>query len=177
MRKTDFTADGSAILKAKAVAESMATKFQIERPTYLIVVNFDEPSYRHRLYVFKNGRLIETHHVSHGSRSSCTNKAFACKFSNKVGSHMSSLGAMKTGEIYYGKHGKSLKLIGLEKGKNNLVKLRHIVVHAADYVTDDYILRNGRAGCSWGCLAVDPAISSRLIDMIEGGCFVYIHHS
>jgi hypothetical protein len=44
-----------------------------------------------------------------------TGNEFATSFSNSAQSYKSSLGFYATGEIYSGKHGKSLRLDGLEK--------------------------------------------------------------
>lgn len=175
MLKSDMTPNYVAMTQAIAAAKQSYSKLkgEVDRHEYMIVVNYSEPSYRKRLYVLHNGEVVRTHHVAHGSNSACGKKA--CKFSNKFGSHQSSLGAMKTGKVYYGKYGKSLKLRGLEKEKNGAVYRRFIVLHSSNYVTDRYIMNKGRAGCSWGCLSVDPAISKSLIDLIKDGCFVYTH--
>lgn len=145
----------------------------------MVVVDFSEPSFRKRLYVVNlaSKTVEQEHHVAHGKNSACFyDSAHACKFSNKIGSLQSSLGAMKTGKVYYGKNGKSLKLHGLEKGVNSNVFIRFVVIHPSNYVTDAYIRQNKKAGMSWGCLAVDPAISSSLIDLIKDGTFVYCYY-
>jgi hypothetical protein len=163
----------------KAIAEAffqLENNFPLERSQYMLVVNYREPSYRRRMYLVdtESRNILDTFHVAHGTASTCAyNKAEACYFSNVMGSRKSSLGAMKTGEIYYGKYGKSLKLRGLEKGKNSLVYARYIVLHSSEYVTESYIGSNGYAGRSWGCLAVNPKVSSQLIDKIKDGTFVY----
>lgn len=145
----------------------------------IVILNYSEPSYRKRLHVYsmKHRKFLRDHHVAHGSGSanSTKGKAYANTFSNLPESHKTSIGCMVTGDTYTGKHGLSLKLKGLEQGKNNNVEKRHIVIHAADYVTDKFIIRNERAGCSWGCPAVDPVISQELIELIKGGVFVYAH--
>lgn len=149
------------------------------RNDYIVIVNYRDPSFKKRLYVYDLNHqiVVRLHHVAHGSKSSLeANQAFATYFSNKIGSRKSSLGAMKTGKTYYGKYGKSLKLHGLEPGKNNMVYARSIVLHSSRYVTDVYILEHGRAGQSWGCLAVDPSISDSLIELIKEGCFVYAYY-
>lgn len=143
----------------------------------MVVINMDEPSYRHRLYVvnLETKEIERTHHVSHGVQSSNKkDRAYATKFSNEEGSHKSSIGAMVTGNTYRGKHGLSLKLKGLEKRNSNVEK-RYIVLHKAWYVTDGYIMQHGRAGQSHGCPAVDPNIGGSLINLIKGGVFFYIY--
>lgn len=149
------------------------------RNDIIVAINYREPSYRKRLYVMDlaTGKIIRSHHCAHGVNSSkSTNRAYANKFSNRVMSKQTSLGAMKTGKVYRGAYGKSLKLHGLEPGVNNNVYKRFIVIHPSKYVSDPYILRNGRCGQSWGCPSIDYAISSSLIDLIKEGTLVYAYY-
>lgn len=149
----------------------------------MVFVDMTLHSSKKRLFVIdlETGNVIRSHHVAHGSKSNCPyDRAMACTFSNVVGSRKSSRGAMVTGNTYqWGKRFPTrtkLKLHGLEKGLNNNVFKRAIVMHSSNYVTDSYITRNGRAGNSWGCLAVDPAISDSLIKLIKGGTLVYVDY-
>jgi hypothetical protein len=82
------------------------------------------------------------------------------------------LGSFITKGTYYGKNGRSLNLKGLDKTNNNAF-IRRVVIHKASYVTDGYILKNGRAGNSWGCPALDPAVCQDVIDLIKNGTFIY----
>ncbi len=144
----------------------------------LLVVDYRQPSNEKRLYVVDvaSKEILSSHYVAHGTASTCTsNIAMACQFSNVVGSRKSSLGAMKTGAVYYGKYGKSLKLHGLE-ACNSQVFNRFIVMHSSAYVTAEYIRKNGYAGRSWGCLAIDPAESDKLIEQVKNGTFIYAHY-
>jgi hypothetical protein len=182
MNKTQLRPRKGAIKEATAAAHKAYEKYKsrakITNHDFMVVINFREPSFRHRLYVINLDDLsvMRTHHTTHGVNSSNTqNRAYADKFSNRRGSHQSSLGAMVTAETYYGRHGYSLRLDGLEK-QNSQVRGRYIVIHPAPYVTDPYILANGRAGQSHGCPAVDPAISRDLIDLIKEGTFLYAYY-
>lgn len=162
---------------------------KIKNTDMIIAVNMREPSYRKRLHVVElidnslseaSELIIHTirdHHVAHGVNSSNPrDRAYANNFSNTPGSRCTSLGAMATAETYKGKHGLSCKLDGLEQGLNDNVRDRYIVIHSADYVTDRFILANGRAGQSDGCAVVDPSISESLIELIKGGCFFYVYY-
>ena len=75
---------------------------------------------------------------------------------------------------YYGKHGRSLKLEGLE-GSNDSAEARSVVLHGADYVSDEYARRNGRVGNSWGCPAVDMRYRDEIIDKIGDGSIMLIY--
>lgn len=152
-------------------------KDKITNARYSVIVDMCQPSYRKRFIVFdhETGKVIRKHHVAHGvgSNKSSNNRVYATKFSNVIMSKKTSLGAYVTGKVYYGRYGKSLNLHGLED-TNSRAFVRRIVIHKARYVTDDYILSNGRAGNSWGCLALDPAVYNYIIDLLKGGAFVYV---
>lgn len=144
----------------------------------LVVLDYTQPSSNKRLYVIDvaTKEILRNHHMAHGEGSSDPkDRNYAIKFSNQPGSHMSSLGAMVTADTYRGKHGYSLRLKGLEQQNSNVMR-RGIVIHCADYVTDEYIKDNGRAGQSHGCPAVDPAIYKELIQLIKDGVFVYAYY-
>ncbi len=151
---------------------------KVKIPPLLVLVNMREPSYRKRMYVYdtNTNEFIRNHHTTHGS-GSCTffNKACATKFSNTPDSHQTSLGMMKIIGEYIGKHGRSLRLAGLDPHNSN-VEGRYIVIHKANYVTDSYILNAGYAGCSWGCFATDPAIHNSLADTLRKGTMLYCHY-
>lgn len=68
-----------------------------------------------------------------------------------------------------------LELYGLEKGINDNVRKRNIVIHGADYANPNFIVNNGRLGRSKGCLAVPWAVNKSLINTIVGGTVFYIH--
>jgi hypothetical protein len=149
------------------------------RDDIIVIVNMNRPSYEKRLYIYnlKTKTIEREHHVSHGIGSSDPNNpARAITFSNTPSSRRTSLGAMYTGEVYKGKYGKSLKLYGLEKGKNDNVARRTIVIHPAPYVSDAYIRKYGYCGRSFGCFALDGAVSSGLIDLIKDGVFLYCYY-
>jgi hypothetical protein len=81
-----------------------------------------------------------------------------------------------TGATYIGKHGLSLKLHGLEPGINDHAEERAIVIHAADYVSEDLARRQGRIGRSQGCPALRPAVARKLIDAIRDGTLVFAYY-
>jgi len=180
MKKEDLEVDTKSMNKAVKCALDAYKNFKdsCKRDDNLIVVDYTQPSFKKRLHVvdIKNKVVVSSHHVAHGEGSSDPhNLAYAVKFSDRNESHMSSLGAMVTDDTYFGKHGYSLRLNGLEKSNSN-VRRRCIVIHSAQYVTNAYILKNERAGQSWGCPAVDPAISNALIQNNKGGVFFFAYY-
>jgi hypothetical protein len=90
--------------------------------------------------------------VSHGRGSDPDHSGWLQRFSNAPGSNASSRGAYLTGEHYTGKHGRSMRLIGLDPTNNNAEK-RAIVVHGAWYVHPAMIREHGQLGRSEGCFA------------------------
>lgn len=141
----------------------------------LTVIDYSLPSTARRLWVLDlaSGEVLFHELVAHG-RGSGGN--FAVAFSNVEGSKQSSLGLFRTGETYEGRHGYSLRLVGLEPGVNDRAAARAIVIHGADYVTPKFAVQNGRLGRSWGCPALDPRVSRQVIDTIKGGTAVFAYY-
>ncbi len=94
--------------------------------------------------------------VAHGRGSDPEHSGWVKRFSNLEGSNASSEGAYLTGPYYIGRHGRSMRLRGLDTS-NCLAEARAIVVHAATYVDDAIARRTGVIGRSQGCFAVSPA--------------------
>jgi hypothetical protein len=151
----------------------------VRRPV-LTVIDYELPSYQQRLWVIdmKVGRVLYQEWVAHGMgapRGSGGTMEEALSFSNEKGTLKSSLGLFVTAETYYGRHGYSLKLDGLEKGVNDKARERLIVLHGAQYVSEDRA-ENHLVGRSWGCPAVRPGISNILIDAIKEGSVLWIYY-
>ena len=144
------------------------------RKSVIWVVDFSKPSTQKRFWVIdlEEKKLIYSTWVAHGQGSGQT---IATTFSNQPNSYQSSLGFYKTAEIYYGKHGRSLKLDGLDKGFNDNARERSIVIHGADYVSKDFIRKTGRLGRSQGCPALPLEVSQEIIDKIEGNSLLFIY--
>jgi hypothetical protein len=117
-------------------------------------------------------KLIYKCLVAHG-RNSGENTADS--YSNEQESLKSSLGFYITKETYTGKNGYSLRLEGLEKGINDNAMAREIVIHGADYVSEEFIKKNGRLGRSWGCPALPAGLSKEIIDKISNGSCLFIY--
>ncbi len=141
----------------------------------LSIIDFSKPSNEERFFIIdvENQKLLYHTLVAHGKNSGLIN---ATRFSNRMGSHKSSLGFYKTGKSYVGKRGYSLQLEGLEKGINDNARLRGIVIHGANYVNEKFISgNNSMLGRSWGCPAVSNKLSREIIDLIKGGSCLYIY--
>lgn len=143
-----------------------------KRPV-LTVIDFSRSSRQNRLWVIDLSRTRLLYHtlVAHGKNSGGD---LAQTFSNREGSEMSSLGFYVTGNTYQGKHGLSLKLQGLDARYNSHAAERAVVVHGADYVSEDFVRQNGRLGRSQGCPALPTAQSASIIKSIQSGSVLYV---
>lgn len=141
----------------------------------LAVIDFSLPSSENRLWLFdlQQGELLLNDLVAHGQGSGGNS---AQHFSNIEGSHQSSIGLFRTAESYYGQHGYSLRMDGLEPGINDQARRRAIVIHAADYVDAGWVERYGRIGRSHGCPAVNPEISDFVVDSLKDGQFLFAYY-
>jgi L,D-transpeptidase catalytic domain len=131
------------------------------------IVDYSQPSDKKRLAVadVESGKVLFYTYVAHGKGSG---GKYATRFSNKPGTDASSLGVYLTGSTYYGKHGYSLRLYGLEPRFNGTAYHRDIVIHSAWYVSGNFAQGHGRMGLSWGCFALSRKVESALVNLIRG---------
>ena len=163
------------VLKAALTSINCAVKNGYDKSDRVAIIDFSKPSNEKRLWILdlKNGNYVLQDYVSHGVNSG--NK-YSYSFSNKLNSHQSSIGLFKGSESYYGKHGYSLRLDGLENGFNSNARERSIVIHSAKYMSNDFIKSNGRAGRSHGCPAVDVGVVKDVVDNLKGGQYVFKYY-
>jgi hypothetical protein len=146
----------------------------IHNTDVLSIVDFSLPSTQKRLFIIdmQNGRLLFNTFVAHGRNSG---KLMATRFSNRNNSFMSSLGFYVTGDPFIGQHGYSLRLEGLEHGRNDHAYQRAIVLHPADYVSEAHIRQWGFLGRSEGCPAIPEELDQAIIDQIKGGSCLFLY--
>lgn len=173
----DFKSQGlnPEVLKLALTAYAKAVELGQTKSSTYTVIDYSQGSNKKRLWIIdmKTGKLVAQEYVAHGKHSG---GKFATNFSNVNESNKSSLGLIRTAETYQsGKFGYALRLDGLEQGINNNVRRRAIVMHKSNYVTESYIKRNGRAGRSLGCTALDPAVYRRVIDTVKGGSLFFVY--
>lgn len=142
----------------------------------LIIVDYSQPSQTRRLAVMNlaTGRMELYAKVTHGKNSGAV---LPDSFSNQEGSLQSSLGLFQVGEAFNGKHGLSLRLVGLEPGKNDKALIRGIVLHAAPYVSVTSMLLNWqsgfRLGRSEGCFALADEDFAELSQHLTRPAYLY----
>jgi hypothetical protein len=141
----------------------------------LAVIDYSLPSSEQRMWVFDlhQHKLLFEELVSHGQGSG---DALAETFSNTPDSHQTSLGLFRTMNSYYGRNGYSLRLDGLEPKVNGLAFERAIVIHGADYVSEDFIDQTGRLGRSHGCPAVRADVTYPLINSLKEEQYVFAYY-
>ncbi len=154
--------------------EKLVENGTVQNEQFLTIVDLSQSSRAKRLYIIdvKNQRLAQNTYVSHGKNSGLDR---AEKFSNIPESEQTSLGFYVTKKTYSGKHGLSLKLVGLEKGFNDKAEARAIVVHGAEYVNAARA-NSAYMGRSQGCPAVPQAQAKRIISLIKDGSALFIYH-
>lgn len=127
---------------------------------------------RFHLVDVAGGRIKASYLVAHGKGSDPVNSGFVQRFSNRPGSNASSDGSFLTGDTYYGKHGRSRQLRGLDP-QNNLAFERAIVVHGAAYVDMNMALNQGRVGRSLGCFAFEQCEIEEVLGRLGSGRLLF----
>ena len=147
----------------------------ISKQGFLAICDFSQSSNNKRLYLvdMTNNEVVFNTYVAHGRNSG---GEYATRFSNKPESLQSSLGFYVTQNTYYGEHGLSLRVAGLEAGYNDKADQRNIVVHGADYIGDTWLKNSNYMGRSYGCPAIPEKESNFFINTIKNGSCIFIYH-
>jgi len=170
----DMGLSRDAFMYAFKGQQNLSSQGKLDNSDILTVCDLSQPSTQKRMYIVdvKNLRVLLNTYVAHGRNSGLE---FAEKFSNKVESLQSSLGFYVTKQTYFGKHGLSLRLSGLDRGFNDNAEKRAVVVHGAPYIGEN---RADAAymGRSFGCPAVPQAQSTQVINLIKNGTCLFMYH-
>ncbi|WP_373739134.1 murein L,D-transpeptidase catalytic domain family protein [Kaistella sp.] len=149
---------------------------KLDQDSHLLTIcDFSLSSAEKRLWIIdlNEKKVLFNSLVAHGKN---TGEEFAQKFSNTESSLQSSLGFYITETTYNGSNGYSLKLLGMDSGYNDAALQRAIVMHGADYVSEDFIKNQKRLGRSWGCPAVPRALAEPIINTIKGKNCLFIYY-
>lgn len=141
----------------------------------LSICDFSLSSNRKRLWVIDldEKKVLFNTLVAHGKG---TGEEFATNFSNTEDSHQSSLGFYVTEQTYNGDNGYSMRLFGMDRGYNDAALERCIVMHGANYVSENFIKSEKRLGRSWGCPAVSREMAQPIINKIKNGTCLFIYY-
>lgn len=118
------------------------------------------------------GRIEKSWLVAHGSGSDPAATGMLQRFSNQPGSNASSRGAYLTAQTYYGNHGRSQRMVGLDPDNDQALE-RAIVIHGASYVDPALVATQGRIGRSQGCFAVEQCEIAEVIERLGQGRMIY----
>ncbi|WP_228374692.1 murein L,D-transpeptidase catalytic domain-containing protein [Chryseobacterium sp. FH1] len=126
------------------------------------LIDFSISSSKFRFFVvdLKSGKIIQKALVAHGDGSEDGKVNGILKFSNKDGSHCSSLGKYIIEEKYKGKFGMSYRLTGLDETNSN-ARSRAIVLHRLSCVPD--VEQKDEICLSFGC----PMVSDNFFKILE----------
>ncbi len=164
--------DPSVLGLALRSQANAARRGLLKNRNLLTVIDYSRPSVDPRFWVFDLAarKLLFEERVAHGKNSG---ELFSTHFSNVESSLESSLGLFVTREEYTGQHGTSLRLVGLEPGVNDRAFQRAIVIHGADYVSNNAVIALGFLGRSWGCPALSREAAPQVIQRLQGGSAVF----
>lgn len=137
------------------------------------LADFSLPSRAPRFHLLRLAdRSTRSFLVAHGRGSDPAHTGWLERFSNEPRSNATSAGAYLTGDFYFGAHGHSLRLEGLDPTNSNAAA-RAIVVHGAWYVSEDMVGRCGMLGRSEGCLAVANSSLEEILTTLGPGRLIY----
>ena len=157
-------------LLSDAVTYFDANKASFPNQAYITIVDFSKRSNTQRFFLIDmtTGEVAK-HFTTHGIGSDRDKNGFAERFGNVDGSGMSSLGFVRTAEVYTGKFQRSVRLDGLSTTNSN-IRARAVVFHGWDGVKEDARIQ----GLSWGCITLDWTIKDGVLDKIKEGSLMYV---
>jgi hypothetical protein len=137
------------------------------------VADFSLPSRAPRFHLVNLADgSVRSHLVAHGRGSDPSHTGWLERFSNEPHSNATSAGAYRTGSLYVGAHGHSMRLEGLDPTNSNALS-RAIVVHGAWYVNEQVLGNFGMLGRSQGCLAVADSSLPEIMSRLGPGRLIY----
>jgi hypothetical protein len=140
---------------------------------FIGVADFSLPSRAPRFHLVKlSDGSVRSHLVAHGRGSDPSHTGWLERFSNEPRSNATSAGAYRTGSLYVGAHGRSMRLEGLDPTNSNALS-RAIVVHGAWYVSEQMIGYSGMLGRSQGCFAVANSSLPEIMAGLGPGRLIY----
>ncbi|NTS39412.1 murein L,D-transpeptidase catalytic domain family protein [Flavisolibacter sp. BT320] len=160
--------------KAYKGHQYLKSRGSLQNSNVLAIVDFSQSSKQKRLYIvdMASYKVLMNTYVAHGKNSGLNT---ADRFSNIPESLQSSLGFYVTKQTYFGKHGLSLRLAGMERGFNDNAEARAIVMHGAEYI-GPHRVKSSYMGRSFGCPAVPQAQSKEAINILKDGTCLFIYH-
>jgi L,D-transpeptidase catalytic domain len=146
---------------------------RIDHRDVIAIADFSLPSIAPRFHLLNVADgSVTSHWVAHGRGSDPGHTGWLERFSNELRSNATSAGAYRTEGIYFGAHGRSVRLEGLDPTNSNALS-RAIVVHGAWYVSEAMITERGMLGRSQGCFAVAHSSMEEILTRLPPGRLIY----
>lgn len=174
--ETDHKLQFDVFAKALLGFENLKKAGKLNEDAHLLTIcDFSMSSNTKRLWVIDTAekKVLFNSLVAHGKN---TGEEFATNFSNTESSLQSSMGFYITESTYNGDNGYSLKLLGMDKGFNDAAYKRAVVMHGADYVSEEFAAIHKRIGRSWGCPALPRNLTEPIINTIKGRNCLFIYY-
>ncbi|MGL5123793.1 MAG: murein L,D-transpeptidase catalytic domain family protein [Fusobacteriaceae bacterium] len=145
----------------------------VKNDNMMVIIDYTKLSDEKRFFVLdlENKKILYETLVAHGKNSG---KKLAVKFSDMPNSYQSSLGFFITQNTYMGEFGYSLRISGLEKGINSNSKIRNIVIHGDENVSEDFVKSHMFLARTLGCPAIPLKESKEIISKIKDGTLIFI---
>jgi hypothetical protein len=160
-------------MMARAIAAFGKHRAAVQKADIIAIADYSRASRERRFHLVDMVSGTTTSMlVAHGRGSDPAHSGWLQQFSNSDGSYASCAGAFVTANEYVGKHGRSMRLIGLDPTNNNALD-RAIVIHTAPYVTEAMARDMGKVGRSQGCFTVTEADLQQVLARLGGGRFLY----
>lgn len=140
----------------------------------LVVVDYSRHSSEERLFVvdLETGG-VTAYRAAHGLGSDPDHDGYLDSFSSVAGSQASPEGLFRMAEEYRGKHGRSVRMDGLEAG-NRTARARAIVIHAAWYAEPSFLAGHGKLGRSNGCIVFSAADLAAFLEDVPEGTLIFV---
>ena len=160
-------------LRRRALDALEQHRDSISHRDFVGVADFSLPSRAPRFHLLNLADgSVRSHWVAHGRGSDPSHTGWLERFSNEPRSNATSAGAYRTGSLYMGAHGRSMRLEGLDPTNSNALS-RAIVVHGAWYVNEEMIGHSGMLGRSEGCFAVADSSLPEIMARLGAGRLIY----
>ncbi len=161
------------LLLGRARAALLSHAARGARQDIMAVADFSSPSRLPRFHIvdLMSGTTTSLL-VAHGKGSDPSHSGWVRQFSNIPGSEATSAGSYLVSDQYYGQHGASRRLLGLDP-QNDQAESRAIVIHSAWYVSEDIAKEHGKIGRSQGCFAFSESDIGQVLSRLTPGTLLY----
>lgn len=168
-----FSAAIDPALRNRALASLARHKGRVADASVIAIADYAAKSGDRRFHLLDmNSGAVASYLVAHGRGSDPAHSGWLQRFSNQDGSYASCDGAFVTGAEYYGKHGRSQRLVGLDASNCN-AEPRAIVIHSAPYVSEGMARDLGKVGRSQGCFTLTAEALPEVMQRLGPGRFLY----